>query len=347
MLLSEYRPHSALVTKTTLIDHPRFPVVDCHNHLTNMFGYGWDDRSVTELLDKLDQANVRVYVDLDGGFGKDILEHHLRHFKSAAPDRFCVFGGFDWNQWGEKGDGFIDWAVSEMRQQATQGIQGFKFWKNLGLRVRDHRGTLVAVNDPRLDPVWATAGELGLPITIHVADPVAFFWPLDEHNERWEELSEHLDWHFPSPPYPSHLSIVEGLADIAARHPQTTFIGAHVASYSENLAWVSQVMDRCPNFYVDISARINELGRQPYSSRQFFLKYADRILFGTDMGPNLDFYRIYYRFLETDDEFFGYDPGDLPSQGRWGICGIFLPEDVLKKVYYQNAERIILKGKLV
>jgi len=185
-------------------------------------------------------------------------------------------------------------------EQARWGAQGLKIWKPFGLHVRDEHGALVAIDDRRLEPLWSTAGELGFPVLIHVADPVAFFDPVDQTNERWEELHAHPDWQFPSPPFPSFMTIMNGLATLVAQHPQTTFIGAHVGCYAENLGWVSALLDRCPNFYVDFSARIAELGRQPYSTRRFFLQYADRILFGTDASPDLDAYRLYYRFLETD-----------------------------------------------
>jgi predicted TIM-barrel fold metal-dependent hydrolase len=176
---------------------------------------------------------------------------------------------------------------------------------------------------------------------IHVADPVAFFDPIDETNERWEELGEHPDWAFTSPPFPAFMSIMEAFANLVARHPNTTFIGAHVGCYAENLGWVSRMLERCPNYYVDISARIGELGRQPYTARRFFLRYADRILFGSDMGPDLEAYRIGYRFLETEDEYFNYNPGEVPKQGRWQVYGLYLPDEVLKKVYSENARRIL------
>jgi predicted TIM-barrel fold metal-dependent hydrolase len=180
-----------------------------------------------------------------------------------------------------------------------------------------------------------------LPVVFHVADPVAFFDPIDETNERWEELQGNPDWAFTSPPGPSFLSIVTAMANVVLRHPQTTFIGAHVGCYAEDLGWVGSLLERCPNFYIDISARIGELGRQPYTSRRFFRKYADRILFGTDAGPSLDYYRIYYRFLETGDEYFNYNPGEIPGQGRWNIYGLHLADEVLEKVYHRNAEKIL------
>jgi predicted TIM-barrel fold metal-dependent hydrolase len=179
---------------------------------------------------------------------------------------------------------------------------------------------------------------------VHIADPVAFFDRLNPENERWEELQAHPDWQFPSPPYPPFSALVGALARLVARHPQTTFIGAHVGCYAENLGWVGALLDRCPNFYVDISARISELGRQPYTARRFFLQHADRILFGTDMGPDVAWYRRYYRFLESDDEYFPYGLGEIPGQGRWHIYGLFLPPDVLEKVYYLNAQQALNPG---
>lgn len=343
MDLREYRPKSALQTKTTLINTPRYPVVDAHNHLSGMFGGGWDQRPVPEVLERLDEAGVQVYVDLDGGWGEEILQRHLAHFKQAAPDRFVVFGGVNWDAWAEHGDDFPEWAAERLRVQKGWGAQGLKIWKPFGLSVKDPKGKLVSIDDERLDPIWQTAAALDLPVTIHVADPVAFFWDLDGENERWEELQAHPDWHFPASKFPSFDTILGSLANLVTRHAGTTFIGAHVGCYAENLPWVGELLDRCPNFYVDIAARIPELGRQPYKARKFFLQYADRILFGTDMSPDVDYYRIYYRFLESDDEYFNYDKEEPPGSGRWRIYGLYLPDDVLEKVYWRNAQRVILR----
>lgn len=340
MLLSDFYPKSKLVTRITAIDKPHFPVVDAHNHLGEEFGCGWINQPVEKLLDQLDEVGVVHYIDLDGGWGEEILGRHLDHFKVAAPERFSVFGGVDFSAWTEKGDGFGEWAAMRLRAQAERGAEGLKVWKAFGLKVKDQDGALVRVDDPRLDPLWQTAGELGFPVVIHVADPVAFFDPVDETNERWEELNLVPDWQFPSPPFPPFLSILEDLARLVERHPKTTFIGAHVGCYAENLGWVGDLLDRCPNFFVDISARIGELGRQPYTARRFFIKYADRILFGSDFGPDPDSYRIAYRFLETEDEYFNYSAAPYPMQGRWHVCGLHLPQDVLQKVYYTNAARI-------
>jgi predicted TIM-barrel fold metal-dependent hydrolase len=205
----------------------------------------------------------------------------------------------------------------------------------------------------RLDPLWATAAEVHVPVTIHVADPAAFFEPLDANNERYEELREHPDWHFwPTRPrgrpeidgYPPFDELIDALEAVVARHPATTFIGAHVGCASEDLARVSSILERCPNFNVDIAARLAELGRQPYTTRQFFERWSERIVFGTDFTPDPAMYAIHYRFLETRDESFDYSLDDPPPQGRWQIHGLGLARDVLERVYRTNAERLIEFG---
>ena len=324
-----------------MVDKPKFPVIDAHNHLAEPFGGGWDNKPVNELIDLLDEAGVVRYVDLDGGWGEKLLNKHLDYFKEAAPERFQIFGGVDWSQWKDKGDAFPEWAAKRLQVQKERGAQGLKIWKPFGLNVRDHSNKLVKVDDARLGPIWETAGELDLPIMIHVADPVAFFDPIDETNERWEELGNHPDWAFTSPPFPPFMEIMNGFKNLVMRHKNTTFIGAHVGCYGENLGWVGQMLDDCPNYAIDISARLGELGRQPYSARKFLIKYQDRILFGSDMGPDLEAYRLNYRFLETDDEYFNYNTGEIPNQGRWYVDGMYLPDDVLKKIYRTNAMKVL------
>ncbi len=341
MLLNDYRPRPKLVTKTTYVTRPRFPVIDAHNHLNDEFGHGWIHRPVEELLAALDEAGVTALVDLDGGWGEQILYEHLDHLMPAGSDRFLVFGGVDWQAWPEHGNRFGEWAAGRLRIQAQRGAAGLKIWKPFGLHVRDQGGRLVSVDDERLDALWETAGELHLPVTIHIADPAAFFDPLDEHNERWEELSANPSWQFPSPPFPAFLDILNAFANLIERHPRTTFIGAHVGNYAENLGWVADLLERCPNFNIDISARIGELGRQPYTARRFFNQYADRILFGLDTGAEVEGYRLTYRFLETDDEYFSYDGNEVPGQGRWYVYGLDLPDDTLEKVYHLNAKRLL------
>ncbi len=341
MELEEFRPRAMLVTRQTQVDHPRYPVIDAHNHLGDEFGGGWTKRPISELLDNLDEAGVKMYVDLDGGWGEDKLIAHLKAFKEPAPDRFRIFGGVDWSAWAEHGDQFPEWAAQRLHAQKAMGAEGLKIWKPFGLSVHDPQGNLASIDNPRLEPIWAAAGELKLPVMIHIADPVAFFEPLDNHNERWEELHAMPEWHFPNPPYPPFMTILNGLANLVQRHPETTFIGAHVGCYAENLAWVGELIDRCPNFYIDISARIGELGRQPYTARRFFIDHADHILFGLDAGPHVPSYRLVYRFLETEDEYFNYSVSEVPGQGRWFVYGLFLPNAVLEKVYRLNAARLL------
>ena len=340
MDLTQFKPRPQLVVRQTIPTKPKFPVIDAHNHLGVYGGNAVETLTVHELCDRLDEAGVTHYVDLDGGWGEDIVQQHLEYLSPYA-DRFQVFGGVDWSRWAELGDAFPEFAAHRLEVQKGWGASGVKIWKPFGLQVKDHHGNLVGVDDERLDPIWETAARLSMPVLIHVADPVAFFDPIDETNERWEELGQHPEWAFTSPPYPPFLQILEGLKGLVLRHPRTTFIGAHVGCYAENLAWVGDLLERAPNFYVDISGRIGELGRQPYTARKFFLNFADRILFGLDEGPSVEGYRIAYRFLETWDEYFNYNTSDVPGQGRWYAYGIALPDEALKKVYQENAKKLL------
>ena len=180
-----------------------------------------------------------------------------------------------------------------------------------------------------------------MPVLIHVADPVAFFDPLTPANERYEELARHPEWHFHGPGFPTFATVIEQLATIVRRHRNTDFIGAHVGCYAENLGWVGRLLDECPNFHVDIAARLGELGRVPYSARDLICRHADRVLFGTDSPPDVATYRQHYRFLESRDEHFPYSRSDPPPQGRWMIYGLHLPDDVLRRVYHDNAARLL------
>jgi predicted TIM-barrel fold metal-dependent hydrolase len=221
-------------------------------------------------------------------------------------------------------------------------------WKNVGLGARDPAGALVLPDDERLAPVWEAAADLRIPVLIHVADPIAFFEPLDATNERWEELGAHPDWHVwppadqePVDGFPSFDALIDSLERVLERHPDTTFIGAHVGCAAEDLDRVSSMLAAHDNYHVDIAARLGELGRQPYTARDFFMRWADRIVFGTDVPGDPATNRIYYRFLETLDESFPYDTEDPPGQGRWRIHGLGLPDDVLRKVYADNARRLL------
>jgi predicted TIM-barrel fold metal-dependent hydrolase len=224
-----------------------------------------------------------------------------------------------------------------------RGARGLKVLKDLGLGVHDKSGKLVAIDDPRLDPIWEECGRLGIPVAIHSTDPEAFFTPIDKHNERYEELKQNPSWSFYGPKFPSKEKLLEERNHVFARHPRTTFIALHVANWPENLDTVSAWLKKYPNMVVELGAREAELGRQPRRAGQFFLEFQDRILFGTDSEPDEKMYANYFRWLETGDEYFDY--WDYPGQGRWKIYGMELPDAVLEKVYHANAERIFAEFK--
>jgi predicted TIM-barrel fold metal-dependent hydrolase len=341
LALDEFAPRSELVARWTPMTGPCSPVIDAHSHLGEEFGGSWDRRPVSELLDVLDAAGVRHLVDLDGGWSEAVLDAHLARFKEAAPERFSCFAGVDWSAWPDHGDRFPEWAAGRLTAQVRRGAEGLKVWKPFGLRVVDHHGVRVAVDDARLDPIWATSADLSIPVTIHVGDPAAFFRPLDRHNERYELLREHPDWHVAGPAFPPLGTILQELASLVTRHPATVFIGAHVGCYAENLAWVGTLLDRCPNFFVDISMRLDELARQPHTARRFFLRHRDRVLFGADLPPDVAMYGVYYRFLETEDEHFPGPCGDDRPGRSWPLTGLGLPDDVLGAVYSGNAARLL------
>ena len=334
--LRDWQPRSMLKTKVTRVNLPRFPVIDVHNHLGGGAATLTEER-VRRYLQEMDDAGVRTVVNLDGGWD-DKLKETVAALDEAHPGRFLTFAlidlrGFDENGWSER-------ETERLRRSFEAGAKGLKFHKSLGLSYRSREGKLLTIDDERLDPIWALCGQMNRPVMIHTADPAAFFTPLDRFNERWHELNDHPNWLFHGDKFPSREELLEQRNRAIAKHPETTFIGAHFGNNPEDLDTVGQWLDKYPNFYVDIDARINELGRQPYSCRRFFLKYQDRILFGTDTTPKSDAYRLYYRFLETDDEYF--DTAESHHrQGFWMIYGIFLPEDVLEKIYFSNAVRLL------
>jgi predicted TIM-barrel fold metal-dependent hydrolase len=350
--LRDYRPVARLRVAAHEVPRPRVPAIDAHNHLgPTPFSGSWGRASGEELGRALDESGIEAIVDLDGGQG-DGLRAEVERWRTGLPGRVAVFAGLAYDRWADD-DAFGETEARALRAGVAAGAAGLKVWKLLGLRARDAAGRLVAVDDPRLDPLWAAAGELGVPVTIHIADPVAFFDPLDERNERREELAGHPDWHFwPTRPagrpdldgFPPFDELIDGLEAVVVHHPGTTFIGAHVGCAAEDLGRVATILERCPNFHVDIAARLAELGRQPYSARAFFVRWADRILFGTDFGPEAAMYGIHFRFLETFDESFDYDTDEVPGQGRWQIHGLGLPDDVLAKVYRENAMRLVRFG---
>jgi predicted TIM-barrel fold metal-dependent hydrolase len=334
--LADWQPRSMLKTKITRVNQPAYPVIDVHNHLGGGLGTLTKER-VDRYLREMDDAGVRTVINLDGGWDSKLKET-VAALDEAHPGRFLTFALIDLR--GFDKEGWADRETARLKSGFESGAKGLKFHKSLGLSYRDQDGNLLGIDDPRLDPIWALCGELKKPVMIHTSDPAAFFTPLDRYNERWHELNDHPNWLFHGDKFPSREELLEQRNRVIAKHPKTTFIGAHFGNNPEDLGTVGSWLDRYPNFYVDIDARISELGRQPYSARRFFIKYQDRIMFGTDTRPDAQAYRLYYRFLESDDEYF--DTAESHHrQGFWMIYGIFLPKPVLEKIYHGNATRLL------
>jgi predicted TIM-barrel fold metal-dependent hydrolase len=334
--LRDWQPRSMLSTQTTVVAKARFPVIDVHNHLGGGRGTLTDER-VARYLAEMDETGIQTVVNLDGGWDEQLKET-LAALDLAHPGRFLTFALINFD--GIDEPGWTDRELKRLEAGFKSGAKGLKIHKTLGLGHRHADGRLIAVDDPKIDPLWEFCGTYHRPVVIHTADPGAFFTPLDSKNERWHELNDHPNWLFHGKDFPARSELHAQRLRVIARHPRTNFLCAHMANDAEDLATVGQWLDKYPNMYVDIDARISELGRQPYSARRFLTKYQDRVLFGTDTAPNRSAYRMYFRFLETDDEYF--DPaGGHHRQGFWMIYGIFLPDEVLAKLYNGNAKKIL------
>ncbi len=354
--LQEFEPKSMLKVKETTLAGPAFPVIDFHAHLSwsaqgeNGVSLTGDRKFICEpkdLLPVMDRKRIRTLVNLTGGY-QDGLKQSVAKFDKAHPGRFLTMTEPAWAL--TKEPGYDKKQVALLEEARQNGARGLKVLKTLGLYLREN-GKLLKVDDARFDPMWDAAGRLGLPVAIHVSDPVAFFNITDRFNERFEELNNHPDWSFHGKDFPSNDELLAARNRVFARHPKTKFVALHVGNFAEDLGNVGAALDKYPNLHVDIAARVGELGRQPRASRKFFEKYQDRIVFGTDAVPNGietpqqifgdKLYEIYYRFLETEDEYFDYAPAPVPPQGRWQIYGIGLPPAILKKVYYNNAAKLL------
>jgi predicted TIM-barrel fold metal-dependent hydrolase len=357
--LSEYQPKSMLHVRETKVDRARYPVIDVHTHLSfaaksekgvPLTGARRYTAPPEELLAVMDRRNLRTMVNLTGGYG-DGLREAIQKFDRAHPGRFLTFTEPMWSRSNEPD--YPKLQAAEIESAHRDGARGLKILKVLGLFLRENitTGPLVKIDDPRFDPMWEACGALKMPVAIHISDPEAFFLPTDRFNERFEELNNHPDWSFHGSDFPSNAQLLEARNRVLERHPRTQFVVLHVGNFAEDLANVSAAMDRFPNMSVEIGARIGELGRQPRTARKFFDRYQDRILFGTDAVPHGrqtpqqifgdELYEIYFRFLETEDEYFDYAPAAVPPQGRWRIYGLGLPDGILKKVYNANAARLL------
>jgi uncharacterized protein len=324
-----YDPVSTLVVPEHKLTRAKFPFIDVHNHQ-------WDLRTqdLPALVRQMDELNMAIMVNLSGRSGSYLRESVARA-NATVPGRVVVFAnvefeGFGTEQWTQQ-------AVAQLEADVRAGARGLKFFERFGLSVKDHEGRRVPVDDPRMDPIWAKCAELNIPVLIHTGAPQSFWDPVDEKNERWLELVLRPNRRR-SATHPAPWEQVMGeQRDLFKRHPATTFIAAHFAWQANDLARLGAWLDETPNMMIEFGAIIAELARQPRAARAFFLQYQDRILFGKDSWVP-DEYQTYFRVLETDDEYFPYHK---KYHAFWAMYGLGLPDDVLKKVYYQNALRII------
>jgi predicted TIM-barrel fold metal-dependent hydrolase len=340
-VISDYQPKSMLMVKNRQVLKAKYPAIDIHFHLASLI-----TMSAEELVKAMDRCGVDKIVNLDGN--PEIFEKYNKEFKEKYPSRFVMFAVLNWQEVAKPD--FIKNQLELLTNMVKNGAKGLKVYKSFGLKIRDQSGNIVHIDDSRLDPIWERAGELKLPVLIHLSDPTPFFTPIDRYNERLEELQEFPQWSFFGPEFPKKETLLERGENLLKKHPRTNFILAHMADIPENLSHLGTLLNKYPNLYLDMSSRVPELGRQPYTAREFFIRYQDRVLFGTDGGYALDenglwpaerYFRTNFEFLETTNEYFEYPLWGINKQGRWRVYGIGLPDKVLEKIYYKNAKNLL------
>lgn len=326
----KYDPPSTLVVPENQVTRAKFPFIDVHNHQFSM-----PSQDLNALMEEMDKLNMAVMVNLSGR-GRGYLEHlkrSLDNVNSNAPNRFIVFTNINVNAINEPG--WTERTVEQIENDVKLGANGLKIYKNQTMAVVN--GERIKINDPRIDPVWAKCGELGIPVLIHAADPKPFWDAHDEKNERWLELKvrpgrKRSD----NNPAPWETIIAEQ-HDLFRKHPKTKWINAHLGWHGNDLGKLGELMDKYPNMYAEIGAVIAELGRQPRMAKKFLTKYQDRVMFGKDYW-NPEEYYTYFRVLETADEYFPYYKR---YHAFWRMYGLDLDDEVLKKLYYKNALKVI------
>jgi len=331
LTVEDYAPRSTLVVEAHAVPRARFPVVDVHSH----HWPGFTAARWGAVVEEMDALNLQVLVNLSGGSGRTLERGLATIAGSPHPDRMVFFASLDFG--GSVRPGFGARAAAQLERDVAAGAVGLKFFKNFGIDVRDGAGRRVAVDDPELDPVFETAGRLGIPVLMHVGEPQEFYEPVDRFNERWLELTLLPDRRLPASRYPGFETMMAERDRRFARHPGTTFIAAHMGWHANDLGRLGAMLDRLPNVVVETGAILYELGRQPRAARAFFTEHQDRVLFGKDrFAP--DEFPYYWRTFETADEYFEYY---RRYHAFWRLYGMDLPDDVLRKVYYANALRVI------
>jgi uncharacterized protein len=332
MDFEDYDPPSTLVAPEHKLTRAKFPFIDVHNHQWSM-----SPSDVNTLAKEMDKLNMAVMVNLSGrGRGSTMhLETCLENVKKYQPKRFIIFTNVDFN--GMDDVSWQDNAIKQLEEDVKKGANGLKIYKTLGMDAKDSRGERIHIDDPRLDRLWNKCGELGIPVLIHAADPKQFWQPMDEKNERWLELKTHPGRKRTDADPAPWQQIIDEQHNIFRKHPETKFINAHLGWYGSDLKKLGELMEEFPNMYTECGAVIAELGRQPRVAREFLIKYQDRVMFGKDSWVPEE-YATYFRVLETDDDYFPYHKR---YHAFWRMYGLNLPDDVLKKIYYKNALKVI------
>ena len=327
----DYEPRNTLVVPENPLSRARFPFVDIHGHQR---GAGMSPADVDRLVRDMDELNMAVMVNLSGGSGATLVTG-LENMAGRHPGRFVFFANTSFRGVGEPG--WAETAASQLEEDVRNGAVGLKIFKGLGMTDRDSDGNRIPVDDPRLAPLWDKAGELGIPVLIHSADPAEFWQPHDRFNERWLELQLRPRRIRPPGQFPSFEQIIGEQHNLFRRHPNTNFISAHLGWLGHDLARLGQLLDEIPNMYVGLGAVLYELGRQPRFARQWLIKYADRAVMGKD-SYNKEEFHTYFRVFETEDDYFDYY---RRYHAFWQMYGLGLPDDVLRKIYYENALRLV------
>ena len=325
----DYNPKSTLVVSSNEIKRSKYPFIDIHNHQFDM-----PVKDLSDLVSEMDSLNMAFMVNLSG-FRGQYLKMCLDNIKKNAPERLGVFVNLNWEN--IDSDTFLENNIKILRDAKKDGAIGLKVYKSLGLTDKDSSGNRIAVNDPRIDPIWEECGKLGFPVLIHSADPASFWKPKDKNNERWLELKQKPSRYRNPDFFPSFESIIAEQHNVFEKHPKTTFINAHLGWMGNDLDRLSSHLDKYPNVVTEIGAVLAELGRQPKRARKFFIDHQDKILFGKDAYNQQEYY-TYFRVLETEDEYFDYY---RKRHAFWKMYGLGLPDSILKKVYYKNALRIL------